>query len=759
MANNKALPGQGNTQWGATLNNYIRSLQEEITSVQNQMNNFTIAASYDGSGFYVNKNKYSLTLDSSSGTMSGKSGTNINGFPYNEDQYIDLLLTGDVYFQSSVTYNSSSTLAIESKKIRIGAGSNSDSYTPDLVAKVLKRRENVSDGASGTSTVTYLVTELGGTEYSSLVEYAEDTKRIYMPLYIHRTKESDGFSWEVVISGYGYVYDSDFVLFGVLELLRTGDSSYETTIILRHDSASKSTYESRRENREAYASIVSVQKTDTDSSGLNYDKQLWTLGAEGTYYLNLLDSRYILCTNGINASSETSSYVSSTSDDNNSSVVNVAELDSKEFVQNANNKVIIVSKQTESENENYILHSCQRLTLQTITDTDGNIIISASPNLFIDSSDTVARHCLYGVYVTASGRFIIEKSPKGVSHENYQWSLPYDSDFECGSLVLLGCFHISRLNGNVIEWEWNENTYGGVKSSLLTNQAVETTPFVCWDAVTYEYGGDAYAKFAIDKNSSSAATPFNFIFKPWGSGLDFEIPLFEKGTITASSNSITLKKLIITENGIKVDGNVAATGDVTGSSIKGSHFDLSADWNDTDRTGTVVLKHSGDTSYTNNIQLKLCNNKDNQTFSFGTTEDANDWVSFSKSTGKVTMSVPGSTLYITTGGEDIELANNINFTSDRRCKENISPIDNDICYQAIKNIDVNTYNYIGNVKQTLGIIAQDIEKYLPQYKDLLVSITDDGNLHDKRTVSEIKLLFIIWGALKRLIEKIEGDDK
>ena len=107
------------------------------------------------------------------------------------------------------------------------------------------------------------------------------------------------------------------------------------------------------------------------------------------------------------------------------------------------------------------------------------------------------------------------------------------------------------------------------------------------------------------------------------------------------------------------------------------------------------------------------------------------------------MSVPGSTLYITTGGEDIELANNINFTSDRRCKENISPIDNDICYQAIKDIDVNTYNYIGNAKQTLGIIAQDIEKYLPQYKDLLVSITDDGNLHDKRTVSEIKLLFIV----------------
>lgn len=202
--------------------------------------------------------------------------------------------------------------------------------------------------------------------------------------------------------------------------MRTGSSSYETTIILRHDSASKSTYENRRENREAYASIVSVQKTDTDSSGLKYDKQLWTLGTEGTYYLNLLDSRYILCTNGINASSETSSYVSSTSDDNNSSVVNVAELDSKEFVQNADNKVIIVSKQTESENENYSLYSCQRLILQTGTDTDGNIIISANPNLFIDSSDTVARHCLYGVYVTASGRFIIEKSPKGVSHENYQ---------------------------------------------------------------------------------------------------------------------------------------------------------------------------------------------------------------------------------------------------------------------------------------------------------------------------------------------------
>lgn len=88
--------------------------------------------------------------------------------------------------------------------------------------------------------------------------------------------------------------------------------------------------------------------------------------------------------------------------------------------------------------------------------------------------------------------------------------------------------------------------------------------------------------------------------------------------------------------------------------------------------------------------------------------------------------------------------NNIEFTSDIRLKTNLKPIDSKICYDAVQKLNVNKYTYIKNNYNTLGLIAQEIEEYLPEYANLLVSENEEG----EKMVSEHKLLFILWEALK-----------
>lgn len=88
--------------------------------------------------------------------------------------------------------------------------------------------------------------------------------------------------------------------------------------------------------------------------------------------------------------------------------------------------------------------------------------------------------------------------------------------------------------------------------------------------------------------------------------------------------------------------------------------------------------------------------------------------------------------------------NNIEFISDIRLKTNLKPIDSKICYDAVQKLNVNKYTYIKNNYNTLGLIAQEIEEYLPEYANLLVSENEEG----EKMVSEHKLLFILWEALK-----------
>ena len=101
---------------------------------------------------------------------------------------------------------------------------------------------------------------------------------------------------------------------------------------------------------------------------------------------------------------------------------------------------------------------------------------------------------------------------------------------------------------------------------------------------------------------------------------------------------------------------------------------------------------------------------------------------------------------ITTSG-DINIGGATNYTSDIRLKTNIQPISQEKCYKAVQQLPVSTYTYTTTKQDSLGLIAQDIEKYLPEYAHILVHEDENGY----KSVFEHKLLFILWEALKHEI--------
>ena len=101
---------------------------------------------------------------------------------------------------------------------------------------------------------------------------------------------------------------------------------------------------------------------------------------------------------------------------------------------------------------------------------------------------------------------------------------------------------------------------------------------------------------------------------------------------------------------------------------------------------------------------------------------------------------------LTTTG-DINIGGATNYTSDIRLKTNIQPINQEQCYKAVQQLPVSTYTYTTTKQDSLGLIAQDIEKYLPEYAHILVHEDENGY----KSVFEHKLLFILWEALKHEI--------
>ena len=102
----------------------------------------------------------------------------------------------------------------------------------------------------------------------------------------------------------------------------------------------------------------------------------------------------------------------------------------------------------------------------------------------------------------------------------------------------------------------------------------------------------------------------------------------------------------------------------------------------------------------------------------------------------------GTTLGINTKGRYIDVGQGyINFSSDRRLKENIQQVGN--LLEKVLATNINTFNFIGNPDETcIGVIAQEIEENFKDspLKDVLVKTNKDGML----SVNETKFVYVVY---------------
>lgn len=87
--------------------------------------------------------------------------------------------------------------------------------------------------------------------------------------------------------------------------------------------------------------------------------------------------------------------------------------------------------------------------------------------------------------------------------------------------------------------------------------------------------------------------------------------------------------------------------------------------------------------------------------------------------------------------------------SDERLKENVAEVDVDKCAEFIKNMDVKTFNYIGNEAPCIGVIAQDVEA--SELGEYFVSKGADGYL----AVKASDLVFPLIATVQKLQKEIE----
>ncbi len=98
--------------------------------------------------------------------------------------------------------------------------------------------------------------------------------------------------------------------------------------------------------------------------------------------------------------------------------------------------------------------------------------------------------------------------------------------------------------------------------------------------------------------------------------------------------------------------------------------------------------------------------------------------------------------------------------SDYRIKEDIVYANLDTCYQIVSNIPLHHYKWIPQIanivedKSMLGWIAQEVEIYFPK----AVSQSAEYGLNDFRTLNADQMYKVMYGALQKVIQKVETQD-
>ena len=104
----------------------------------------------------------------------------------------------------------------------------------------------------------------------------------------------------------------------------------------------------------------------------------------------------------------------------------------------------------------------------------------------------------------------------------------------------------------------------------------------------------------------------------------------------------------------------------------------------------------------------------------------------------------------------------ITWTSDRRRKDNFMPVKEKYL-DVVQAVPVQYYTYKNSDKQQVGIIAQDLEKAIPEHSGCFINVQNTSELLNQRSLYETKLTYILWKALqeeiaarKKLEQKLEA---
>lgn len=95
-----------------------------------------------------------------------------------------------------------------------------------------------------------------------------------------------------------------------------------------------------------------------------------------------------------------------------------------------------------------------------------------------------------------------------------------------------------------------------------------------------------------------------------------------------------------------------------------------------------------------------------------------------------------------------------NTTSDKRAKENINAVKLS-AIDIVKNIPVYSFTYKDTQKQSIGIMAQDIQDISIDGFKLVDNINADGVNGNYMQVVESKLVYVLWKAVQEQQQEIE----
>lgn len=747
MAN---LPLTGSQYWGAALNNYLRQLSTDIDDLKIQLANFTVAASYSGSGWA--DHTYTLSDLPATAQIDGNAGV------YRINDTFTAKIIGTLIFTSN---SGTQSVTMEATSdVRFTFDLSEDDTTTMRVVQSFVWDEDAQK----------YIWQVRGSELSTFCP----TNGFY-PIYIVND-ETLGFKLGIV-GRQEFIFNENYVLFGILQRSSSGGGTPDFRFIKKTDSAFKSIFDTRRENLTSYATIMNATGLFTNSTDLKIN-----LGSLIVDYQS----------NGISGVVDDASAAGSVG----ASTDYKLPYDYKRFGAGS--------------------HRCYKISYTapgatTISETWTEIsAVDKNISDMLQANDTTH---IYGVYMSVGGDLFIEESAQAYASTesllsaatSTAWNLNANTAFRMGGLVLLGAYY---YDASASLWKSLQAASNSISPEFITNRYVENSEIIRWPSVHYStnvtaskgvVGGtlDTFKEFQYEVLASSALSDVACIkmaadFAPTEDGTTgkkyYELPIApDQFYDTLYNNDASFKG--IGSGGLQIYSVDSAK---KGSIIINDQGQLvvysrlistTADSYASDYNLTDYINVLRNTKLVGNVAIDVAGG------SFSVDGDIALSGNILKTTDKLTISAPGITLS-TTGTDPIELAggdlgvkisgskgitstnltihgdtlklssnNNIElnksltFTSDRRCKSNIVSLRGDRCLEAVKNIDAKQFVYRHDNTPSLGVIAQDIEQYLPEYKELLVDIVADGEIADKRTVAETKLLFILWQAVRELVSR------